>query len=73
MIAEKILGNVMEKNMDVPVDYVKIEWFETQHKRLRKTTEGGREIGICVDKKLSDGDILYLDDKICIAVQLEKM
>ncbi|MBO5449582.1 MAG: urease accessory protein UreE [Ruminococcus sp.] len=70
MIAEKILGNIHNAEVNVPIDFVLLDWFEADSKRLRKITEGGREIGIAVNEKLDDGDILYTDSKFCIAVRL---
>ncbi|MGN0692467.1 MAG: urease accessory protein UreE [Oscillospiraceae bacterium] len=70
MIAEKILGNIHHDNISVPVDTAELEWFEADGKRLRKTTKGGRDIGIAVGSKLHDGDILYLDNEVCIAVKV---
>lgn len=70
MITEKIIGNLVETSPDVPVDYVEIDWFEVEKRRIRKTTQGGRDIGIAVSQNLRDGDILYLDDKLCVAVKL---
>lgn len=70
MIAEKILGNIHNSEIGVPIDFVLLDWFEADSKRLRKTTEGGREIGVAVNEKLDDGDILYTDSEVCIAVKL---
>ena len=52
------------------VDTVELDWFEAEKKRIRKTTAGGRDIGIAIDENLKDGDIIYLDDKLCVAVKL---
>ena len=70
MIAEKILGNLSESTPSVEVDTVELDWFEAEKKRIRKTTAGGRDIGIAIDENLKDGDIIYLDDKLCVAVKL---
>lgn len=70
MIAEKILGNIHRDKIAVPVDTVELEWFEADGKRLRKTTKDGRDIGIAVGEKLHDGDILYLDNEVCISVRV---
>lgn len=72
MIAEKILGNIHNDKISVPVDNVMLEWFEADGKRLRKTTQNGREIGIAAGEKLRDGDILYMDNEVCIAVGIIK-
>ncbi len=70
MIVENILGNLNGQPVDVPVDYVRLDWFEAEKKRLRKTTDSGVEVGIAVDRPLKDGDILYRDSHTCIAVKL---
>ncbi len=70
MIAEKILGNLSEITPSVEVDTVELDWFEAEKKRIRKTTAEGRDIGIAIDENLKDGDIIYLDDKLCVAVKL---
>ena len=70
MIAEKIIGKLSELSPNVEVDTVELDWFEAEKKRIRKTTVSGREIGIAVDETLSDGDVIYLDDKLCVAVKL---
>ena len=70
MIAEKVLGNINDGNISVPIDYAELDWFEAEKKRIRKTTHNGQEIGIAINENLKDGDILYRDDKICIAVKL---
>jgi len=68
MIAEKVIGHLHHTEKEI--DRVKIEWFERSRKRMRKTSEKGREIGICVDTPLNDGDILYEDDNTVIAVEI---
>lgn len=72
MIAEKILGNIRSSDIAIPVDFVELDWFEADSKRLRKTTVGGKDIGIAVAETLKDGDILYLDESVCIAVKLSE-
>ena len=52
MIAEKILGNLSENTPSVEVDTVELDWFEAEKKRIRKTTAGGRDIGIAIDENL---------------------
>lgn len=68
MIAEKVIGHL--HHTEKKIDRVKIEWFERGKKRMRKTSENGVEIGICVDAPLNDGDILYEDENTVIAVEL---
>lgn len=70
MIAEKVIGNLEDIKVDVPVDFVELDWFESEKKRIRKIADSGTEIGIAIDTNLKNNDILYLDDKICVAVKL---
>ena len=56
MIAEKILGNLSESTPSVEIDTVELDWFEAEKKRIRKTTAGGRDIGIAIDEQLKDGE-----------------
>ena len=38
MIAEKVIGNLAEITPSVEIDTVKLDWFEAEKKRIRKTT-----------------------------------
>ena len=74
MVCEKILGKL--NSFDVAgktVDYVDIDWDDAFKKIHRKTTAQGREIGIRMDDSvlthgLTEGDVLYADDRLVIAV-----
>lgn len=65
MIFNGAVGNL--KDMDSiagkPVDYVPVDWFDTQKSILRLVSESGREIGIRQEhgSRLRDGDILEID------------
>jgi urease accessory protein len=68
MIAQKVIGHLHHTTKTV--DTVKIDWFEREKKRLKKTSANGVEIGIAVDAPLNDGDILYEDENTIIAVEM---
>lgn len=68
MIVNKILGKFTDSHKSV--DTVTIEWFERDKKRLRKISEHGIDIGIAVDEPLSDGDILFEDERNIIIVAI---
>ncbi len=71
MIAQKVIGNLQHtQHTDKKVDTVRIDWFERDKKRMRKTSANGVEIGIAVDRPLNDGDILYEDENTVIAVEM---
>ena len=73
MIVEKILGNYKEYQTDgrtiIPVY---LEWYELDKKLLRKKTQKGEEIGIRVENRLSEGDILYKDKNEIIVVKVKE-
>lgn len=68
MIVDRIIGHLHDTHKTI--DYVSVEWFERDKKRMRKTTKNGVEIGISVDKPLNDGDILYEDEASVIVVDM---
>lgn len=68
MVVNKVLGHF--QGTDKTVDRVFLEWFEYGKKRMRKTSEKGREIGICVEEPLREGDILYEDDTTVLVTDL---
>lgn len=78
MICEELLGNLKdEKNNNIEVDYVDIEWHEAFKKIHKKFTKSGTELGIrlgndILSRGLRDGDILYKDNSRIIAVNIPK-
>ncbi|HEY6310047.1 MAG TPA: hypothetical protein VIY52_04480 [Streptosporangiaceae bacterium] len=57
------------------VDVLRLDQAEAQKSRLRKTTGGGTEVAICIDRgtQLCDGDILFWDEarRIAIVARIE--
>lgn len=71
MVIEKILGNISNYPVNNrTIDYVMVEWYELDKKILRKTSEAGEEIGIRVDTRLHEGDVLYADDKRILVIDI---
>ena len=55
------------------VDYILLEWYEARKRILIKTTQSGKEISIKSlhkNPELTEGDVLFADDKIIIAVSI---
>lgn len=52
---------------------LEIEWYEAAKTIIRRKTDLGLEIGIKKNKRtpLQDGDVLYHDDKIFVAVEIK--
>lgn len=72
MIVEKIVGHKDDIDLkDMEIDIVPIEWYELDKKLLRKDSKGGKEIGIRVIERLEDGDILYMEDKKVVLLEVQ--
>lgn len=73
MIINKIIGNI--KDLDITkraVERVFLHWDETGKRMLRKRTDKGTEIGICLEKNehLKDGDVIYHDEGRVIVIEI---
>ena len=74
MICEKIYGKLDALSQGGrAVEYVSIDWDDAFKKIHKKTTDKGREVGIRMDdtvltRGLSEGDVIYMDDSLVIAV-----
>ena len=74
MICETVVGRLEDLDTEgKTVEYVPVEWHEAFKKIHRKETESGREVGIRMDdsilsRGLYEGDVIYLDEKLVIAV-----
>lgn len=74
MLCEQVLGKLEEMHISgQSVEYVDIEWHEAFKKIHKKVTDQGREVGIRMDdsilsRGLFQGDVIYMDDKLIIAV-----
>lgn len=57
------------------IDYVWLDWYETNKRILRKKTTMGREIGMKFlneNPQLTVGDIIYEDDFSLIAIEIKE-
>ena len=74
MICERILGKLEDMDLQgKKLEYVSVEWHEAFKKIHRKVTDTGRELGIRLDDSvlktgLLEGDVLYVDPELVIAV-----
>ena len=74
MLCVQILGKLEEMDLcGRKLEYGDIEWREAFKKIPRKVTDQGREIGIRMDdtilpRGLLQGDVIYYDEKLVIAV-----
>lgn len=74
MICEKIFGKIEDFDpTGKKIEYIDIEWAESTKKVHRKQTESGLEVGLRMDdsvlvRGLYEGDVIYADDQMIIAV-----
>jgi urease accessory protein len=75
MIVQKIIGALSTTpTSGCKVDLLQIEWHETGKKILHKKTAAGRDIVLKLineSKKLEQGDIVFSDGKLLIAVDIK--
>lgn len=74
MIVKEVVGNINLVDVENRViDILPMQWFETTKRIQRKNTLGGTEVAIKFLKegqRLQQGDIVYMDDKSLIAVDV---
>lgn len=74
ILCEQVLGTLHDAQFTgCPVDIVELQWDEAFKKMHRKTSRGGREIGIrlgdwVLREGLHEGDVLYQDEQGVVAV-----
>lgn len=74
MFSTGIQGNLSHfKTCGREIDYVQIEWFDTDKHVLQLSTQAGRNIGIRKPEgsALHDGDVIYNDNQLIVAVQIK--
>jgi urease accessory protein len=75
LITEKI-GNVNFFTLNNrKMDYLMLEWHETNQRILHKQTVGGRDLVIEFandNQSLAEGDIIYEDDFVIIVIELKE-
>lgn len=80
MLCTEVIGRLEDERFaGMGVDYVELDWHEAFKKLHRKTSVGGREVGIrlgdwVLAKGLSSGDVLGVDEggeaAVAVAVRL---
>jgi urease accessory protein len=76
MIVTEIIGNINFFNINNrKIDYLILEWHETNKRILHKKTIGGLDVIMEFVKQntsLSEGDIIYEDDFNIIAIEIKE-
>jgi urease accessory protein len=74
MLIQKKIGHVDSFGIaNRPVDLLPVEWYETNKRIMRRSTRQGRELALKFLQEspaLTDGDILYADEQVIIAVEI---
>lgn len=77
-IMEQILGKLddLTKNGKITkqeIDYVPLQWFESERNILRKTSRNNREIAFRLLKegqRLQHNDVVFINDDLVIAIEI---
>ena len=74
MLIQQKIGHIKDyPNNTKAIDWLKLQWFETNKRIQRKHTESGLEIAIKFlreNPNLTQGDILFEDEKSIIAIDI---
>ncbi|MEZ0450558.1 urease accessory protein UreE [Sphingobacterium thalpophilum] len=75
ILASDIKGNIRnekQKNDSLELDFLELEWFDTEKRVIRGFTVQGREIGFrnLGEQPLFDGDILFETEQFRIVVRI---
>lgn len=74
MLIQEKIGNLADFDVrDRNIDHLPIEWYESAKRIQRKQTRAGRDMALRFLKEgpaLADGDILFADDQLIIAVDI---
>lgn len=74
MLIQKKIGNLDSFAVDNKnIDWLVLEWYETNKRILRKKTQSGKEISLKFMNEnpgLTQGDVLYEDAQAIIAVEI---
>jgi len=74
MLIQEKIGNLADFDArDRNIDYLPIEWYESAKRIQRKPTRSGLDVALRFLREspaLTDGDILFANDQIIIAVEI---
>ena len=74
MLIQQKIGNIKDHPNNIKtIDWLKLQWFETNKRIQRKQTQSGLEIAIKFlqeNPNLNQGDILFEDEKSIIAIDI---
>ncbi|MFC0181353.1 urease accessory protein [Pseudarcicella hirudinis] len=73
MLIQQKAGNIRDSDLRKAIDWLQLEWYETNKRILRKKTRNGREISLKFlreNPELTFGDILFEDENTIIAVEV---
>lgn len=74
MLIQKKKGNLSDINLNNRcIDWLQLEWYESSKRILRKQTQSGNDIALKFldsNPALTQGDILFEDDTLIIAVDI---
>ncbi|MDY3331393.1 MAG: urease accessory protein UreE [Pelistega sp.] len=77
-VLEHIYGNVdvLKQSGQITeqtIDYVSLQWFESERNILRKVSQGGRELALRLLKegqRLEHHDVVFMNDTLVVAIDI---
>ena len=73
MLIQQKSGNLNSSPTNKTIDYLSLEWYETNKRILHKFTQSGKEVTLRFlkeNQKLTQGDIIYQDNESIIAIDV---
>lgn len=71
LLIQEMPGNDLAASAGAEQDSLWLEWYETERRILRKTTENGRDISLRLFKegqRLAHGDVVFADEKLLVRI-----
>ena len=75
MLVQQKLGNINSSSINKNIDWLELEWHETNKRILHKKTRAGREVMMKFLKEnqnLTQGDILFEDAETIIVIGIQQ-
>lgn len=74
MLIQQKSGNLTSSSTNKNIDWLELQWYETNKRILRRKTRSGKEVTMKFLKEnqhLTQGDIIYEDAEIIIAIDIQ--
>jgi urease accessory protein len=73
LLIQQKIANLHSYQTNKIIDWLSLEWYETNKRILRKKTKAGKDVSLkflSENPSLTEGDILFEDERMIIAVEV---